>query len=245
MPFSRGSSWPRNRTQVSCGCCVKGRFFTTGPVHTAILKWTTTRTYCIAHETLLNVMWQSGWEGSLGENGYMYIYGWVPSLFTWNSHNIVSWLKLQYKIKIKKQTNKQTKITQEFSNPMIKSKSLRQPYKAHHGLALPLTSSLTTHTSFPSPPENLNLYFLHVLCSRTSVPVHTLFFPPVMPSSKHPSFIYSLLHEAFLELPFLCSKGQRSEASKLTPTLGLLSFGLRIAMFMPPPCSVPREEYIV
>ena len=28
-----------------------------------------------AHETLLNVMWQLGWEGSLGENGYMYMYG--------------------------------------------------------------------------------------------------------------------------------------------------------------------------
>ena len=25
---------------------------------------------------LLNVMWQSGWEGSLGEKEYMYIYGW-------------------------------------------------------------------------------------------------------------------------------------------------------------------------
>ena len=41
------------------------------------------------HRELLNVMWQSGWEGSLGENRYMYIYGWVPSLFTWNYHNIV------------------------------------------------------------------------------------------------------------------------------------------------------------
>ena len=37
-------------------------------------------------------MWQPGWEQSLGENGYMYMYGWVPSLFTWNSHNIVNWL---------------------------------------------------------------------------------------------------------------------------------------------------------
>ena len=34
--------------------------------------------YCIAQGTLLNVVWQSGWEGSLGENGYMYMYGWVP-----------------------------------------------------------------------------------------------------------------------------------------------------------------------
>ena len=28
-------------------------------------------------------------EGSSGENGHMYVYGWVPSLFTWNYHNIV------------------------------------------------------------------------------------------------------------------------------------------------------------
>ena len=25
-------------------------------------------------------MWQPGWEGSLGENGYIYMYGWVPLL---------------------------------------------------------------------------------------------------------------------------------------------------------------------
>ena len=30
--------------------------------------------YCIVHGTLLSVMWQPGWEGSLGENGYMYVY---------------------------------------------------------------------------------------------------------------------------------------------------------------------------
>ena len=35
-------------------------------------------------------MWQPGWEGSLGENGYMYMYGWVPSLSTWNYDNIVT-----------------------------------------------------------------------------------------------------------------------------------------------------------
>ena len=39
------------------------------------LKWVTTQTYCIAHGTLLSVMWQLGWEGSLGEKGYMYMYG--------------------------------------------------------------------------------------------------------------------------------------------------------------------------
>ena len=25
-----------------------------------------------------------------GKNGYLYIYGWVPSLSTWNYHNIVN-----------------------------------------------------------------------------------------------------------------------------------------------------------
>ena len=28
-----------------------------------------TRTYCLAQGTLLNVMWQPGWDRSLGENG--------------------------------------------------------------------------------------------------------------------------------------------------------------------------------
>ena len=39
------------------------------------LKWISTRSYCIAPGTLLNVMWQARWEESLRENGYMYLYG--------------------------------------------------------------------------------------------------------------------------------------------------------------------------
>ena len=34
-----------------------------------------TRTRCIAYGTLLIARWQPGWEGSLGENEYMYMYG--------------------------------------------------------------------------------------------------------------------------------------------------------------------------
>ena len=56
------------------------------------LKWITNKTYCIAYGTLVNIMLQPGWEGSLGENGYMCMYGWVPVLFTWNFHNIVNQL---------------------------------------------------------------------------------------------------------------------------------------------------------
>ena len=33
---------------------------------------------------------EPGWGCSLGENGYMYVYDWIPLLFTWNYYNIVS-----------------------------------------------------------------------------------------------------------------------------------------------------------
>ena len=33
------------------------------------LKWITNKVLCIAQGTLLNVMWQPGWE-----NGYLYMY---------------------------------------------------------------------------------------------------------------------------------------------------------------------------
>ena len=39
------------------------------------LKWIINGTHCTVHGTLLNVMWQPGWEGGLGENRYMYTYG--------------------------------------------------------------------------------------------------------------------------------------------------------------------------
>ena len=56
------------------------------------LKWTTNQVYCIAQGALLIVMRQPGWEGSLEENGYMYMCGWVALLPTQNYHNIFNWL---------------------------------------------------------------------------------------------------------------------------------------------------------
>ena len=47
-----------------------------GHVHTAVFKVDNQEgPHCIAHGTLLNVMRQPGWEGSLRENGYMFMYG--------------------------------------------------------------------------------------------------------------------------------------------------------------------------
>ena len=55
------------------------------------LKWLTNKVI-LYKRTLLIVMWQPGLKGSLGENGYIYLYGWVPLLSTWSYHNIVNQL---------------------------------------------------------------------------------------------------------------------------------------------------------
>ena len=53
----------------------------------------------ITNKDLLHSTWNSAqcyveaWIGeSLGENGYMYMYDWVASLFTWNYHDVVNHL---------------------------------------------------------------------------------------------------------------------------------------------------------
>ena len=53
-------------------------------MYTAVFKMDNRQdpTYCVAQGTLLKVMWQAGWEGNLGENGFIYVYGWVPLLCT-------------------------------------------------------------------------------------------------------------------------------------------------------------------
>ena len=59
-------------------------------------------------------MWQPGWEGSLGENGYMYMYGWVPLLFTWL---LISYTTIQNKQTNKKNPQK-TGQKQDTVNPI-------------------------------------------------------------------------------------------------------------------------------
>ena len=43
-------------------------------IYTLLLKWITTKDLLCITWNLLSVMWQPGWEGSLGKNGYMYMY---------------------------------------------------------------------------------------------------------------------------------------------------------------------------
>ena len=50
------------------------------------LKWITNKDL-LGH--VPNGMWQPGWEGNLGENGYRDMYGWVLLLFIWNYHTLL------------------------------------------------------------------------------------------------------------------------------------------------------------
>ena len=45
-----------------------------GHVHTAIFKVYHQQRPTVGQGTLLDVMWQPGWEGSSGENGFMSMY---------------------------------------------------------------------------------------------------------------------------------------------------------------------------
>ena len=66
------------------------REFGMNPNTLLCLKWIINNyLLCLAHGTLLSVMWQPGWEGNSGEHGYTHMYGWVPLLSTWNYHNTV------------------------------------------------------------------------------------------------------------------------------------------------------------
>ena len=85
-----------NRLRLQVGTC-QGEWWMEGilrelgmGMYTLLyFKWITTNTYYIAHGTLLNVMWEAGWEGSLGESGYMHLCDWALSLYSWSYHNIV------------------------------------------------------------------------------------------------------------------------------------------------------------
>ena len=46
------------------------------------LKWITNKDLLYTQVILLKVVWQPGWEGSLREIGYMYMYDRVPLLLT-------------------------------------------------------------------------------------------------------------------------------------------------------------------
>ena len=52
-----------------------GRVFEMDRYTLLYFKWVTNKDHYMAQGTLLNIMWQPGWEGNLRENGYVYVYG--------------------------------------------------------------------------------------------------------------------------------------------------------------------------
>ena len=65
-------------------------------------KWITSKDLLYSTGNSAHVIWRPGWEGSLGEHGSMYMYGWVPSVFIWNYYNIVNQLHPNTKQKVHK-----------------------------------------------------------------------------------------------------------------------------------------------
>ena len=54
------------------------------------LKWITNKDLLYSKGNSAQCYVLPGWEGSLGESGYMYMYGRAPLLSTWNYQNIVN-----------------------------------------------------------------------------------------------------------------------------------------------------------
>ena len=50
-------------------------------------------------------MWQPRWEGRLGEDGYIYVFGWVGSLFPWTITTLLLTYTLIQNKKFKKKTH--------------------------------------------------------------------------------------------------------------------------------------------
>ena len=60
--------------------------------HTAIFRVITNKVLLYRTGNFDQCNMQPDGRGMWGENGYVYIYGWLSLLSTWNYHNIVNWL---------------------------------------------------------------------------------------------------------------------------------------------------------
>ena len=60
------------------------------------LKWITNKAQLQSTGNSAQCHGHHEWEGSLGENGYMFMYGRVPLLSTWNYHSLVNRFSVQF-----------------------------------------------------------------------------------------------------------------------------------------------------
>ena len=59
-------------------------------------KWVTNEVLLCSTENSAQCYMAAWMGGQLEENGYPYMYDWVPLLFTWNYHNVANWLLLLF-----------------------------------------------------------------------------------------------------------------------------------------------------
>ena len=84
VPSSRGSSWPRDWTHVSCGSCIAGGFFTTEPP----------RKPCLNHWNTPNWLPMFNLSFNL-ESSYQYLTSW-----TLHSYHLLSDSNIQERLEI-------------------------------------------------------------------------------------------------------------------------------------------------
>ena len=121
------------------------------------------------HGTLLNVMWQPGWEGSSGENGYMYMCGWVPLLFTWNDHSIVDQLypiqNKELKKSISVSISTSISIFLSISPKRSERELLKNYFLLWHGPVSKLSHEISTHELAYLGQEILTAWEMLIFCA--------------------------------------------------------------------------------
>ena len=112
--------------------------------------------------TLLSVLWQPGWEGGLGDNGYTRKNSWVPSLFTWNHPNTVNWLYSNIKWKVQKTSKNvltifSTSCHKNCYSPQTK-KNPQWAMKGDHKRKSRMSSQKERESIFLADPRNRAYY---------------------------------------------------------------------------------------
>ena len=121
---------PKRRTSQLQGCEWFCEYI--HPSHTAVFKIDQQQGPTVQPRELCSMLCGSlGGKGVWGDNGHGYMYGWVPSLFTWNYHNIVHWL---------------------YSNKKLKQNDLETMHTEVYTCRLWTPTCLSSNPAFVSPP---------------------------------------------------------------------------------------------
>ena len=101
MPSSRGSSWPRDQTHVSCGSCLAGRFVTTEPPGKPLKQYKYMKVF-VHWNIIFDVEIEFEWRFGCTRLSFMSIFTCVPSFLNLIIvSNRISWSQPEIFLKVK------------------------------------------------------------------------------------------------------------------------------------------------